>query len=105
MFIFDINYFHLLPFEKYDKSLDDCRRLSYHLQRDGDIITFNVEYYEDDKLLWQDTVLERDYSIEVITRILNEEGFALESCSQHFLNEKRSEKWKIVAKKIEELKY
>ena len=72
-----------------------------HLKRDGKIITYNVEYYEENELLWKGKVLERDYSIEEITQILNEEGFALELCSQHFLNEKRCKKWKIVAKKIE----
>ena len=101
LFIFDINYFQLISFDKRDKSLDDFRRLCYHVQRDGKIITYNVEYYEENKLLWQGKVLERDYSIDEITLILNEEGFALESCSQHFLNEKRCKKWKIVAKKIE----
>lgn len=101
LFIFDINYFQLISFEKRDKSLDDYRRLTYHLKRDGKIITYNVEYYEENELLWKGKVLERDYSIEEITQILNEEGFALELCSQHFLNEKRCKKWKIVAKKIE----
>ena len=101
LFIFDINYFPAFSFEKYYKSLDECRKLSYHLQRDGKIITFDVEYYEDDELLWKDSVAEREYSIEDLTQMLNDEGFIVESCSQYLFNEKRSEKWKIIAKKIE----
>lgn len=101
LFIFDVNYFEEYSFEKYDKSLDDTRRLSYHLHKDGEIVRFDVEYYENDVLLWKNHVCERDFSIEELTQILNEEGFILESCSQHFFNEKRSEKWKIIAKKIE----
>lgn len=100
LFIFDINYFHLMPCEKYDKSIGK-HRLSYEIQRDDKIMTFNVECYEGDELIWTDTTQERDYSIEEITSILNEEGFVIETCSQHFFDEKRCEKWKIVAKKIE----
>lgn len=101
LFIFDIHYFYLHFFETHKKSLDDFRELSYDLHKDGKLITFDLECFEKGKLLWKNQVVERDYSIEEITQILNEEGFILESCSQHFLNEKRHSKWKIVAKKIE----
>ena len=99
LFIFDMNYFNLLPSERYDKSLGD-NRLSYHITRDGKIMTFDVEYYEGDKLLWKEIVHERDYPIDELTGILNDEGFVIEVCAQHFFNEKRCEKWKIVAKKV-----
>lgn len=92
LFIFDINYFHKISFEKYNKSLDDSRRLSYHPHRDGKIVRFDVEYYGDGVLLWKDQVFERDFSVEEITQILNESGFLVESCSQLFINEKISKK-------------
>lgn len=101
MFIFDINFFDSFVFEKFDKSLDDFRRLSYDISRDGKIVNFDVEYYENDELLWRNSVSERDYSIEEMTVMLNDAGFILEACSQHFLGEKRAEKWKIVARKLE----
>lgn len=100
LFIFDMNYFYVFNFEKYYKALDSKRKLSYKLTRDDKIIQFNVEYFEDDNLLWKEQVCERDYSVEDITKILNDEGFAVEMFSQHFYNEKRTDKWKVVAKKV-----
>ena len=100
LFIFDIANFDIFPFEEYNKALDDFRRLSYHIHRNGKIITIDTKYYEDDVLLWESIDDGRDFSIEEITQFLNEEGFVVESISQHFFNEKRSEKWKIVAKKV-----
>ncbi len=75
--------------------------LSLVQSRDSDLIKTDVKYYEHDKLIWQKSLFERDYSISKLTQIFNREGFVLDSCSQHFLDEKRSEKWKLIFKKVE----
>ncbi|WP_407375955.1 class I SAM-dependent DNA methyltransferase [Methanobrevibacter sp.] len=101
LFIFDINYFDIIPLEKVSKSSDNFKNLSYTPQREGNIVKINVEYYENNELLWSDTVCERDYSIEEIAKILNDNNFVIEVFSQYFFDEVRAQKWKCVARKIE----
>lgn len=102
LFIFDINNFDILTPGEYNKdSFNGYSKLSLVQSRDGDLIKTDVKYYEHDKLIWQKSLFERDYSISKLTQIFNREGFVLDSCSQHFLDEKRSEKWKLIFKKVE----
>ena len=94
LFIFDINNFDILTPGEYNKdSFNGYSKLSLVQSRDSDLIKTDVKYYEHDKLIWQKSLFERDYSISKLTQIFNREGFVLDSCSQHFLDEKRSEKW------------
>ena len=101
LFILDINNFNLLPTGEYNKSSNDYSRLVYKLHKEEDLFKTHVEYYEHEKLVWKNSVVERNYSIDDLTQMFNEEGFVLESCSQHLFEEKRCAKWKFIFKKIE----
>ena len=43
-----------------------------------------------------------DIAVDELTQMLNDEGFILESCSQHFFFEKQIKKWKLVYKKTDD---
>lgn len=102
LFILDLNNFNLISFEKRNKSLDETRRLVYQLHRENELVCYNVKYYENDELLWENNVFELDISVDELTQMLNDEGFILESCSQHFFFEKQIKKWKLVYKKTDD---
>ena len=102
LFILDLNNFNLISFEKRNKSLDETRRLVYQLHRENELVCYNVKYYENDELLLENNVFELDISVDELTQMLNDEGFILESCSQHFFFEKQIKKWKLVYKKTDD---
>ena len=75
--------------------------MPYNRQKDGNIIKYDIKYYENNELIWNEKICERDYSLEEMAKILNDNNFAIELFSQHFFDEKRIEKWKCIARKIE----
>ena len=100
LFIFDINNFNILNFERIEKFSGDSNKLVYSPSKEGEFIHFKVEYYENDELSWSEDVYERDYSVDEIIQLLNDTGFALEVCAQYFFYDTRMVKFNIVAKKI-----
>lgn len=101
LFIFDVNIFGLLPFEhEYEKSLSENTKLMYYISRQDDLLKFRVRYYEDNRLVWEDTVLEREYFINDLLSMLNENSLVIEQCSQTGFGDARVDKWRIFARKI-----
>ena len=100
LFIFDVLFSYNLALGDYEKYVMDNSKLKYHCELNDDLFTIETEYYEGDKLIWEDESPERIYSIERLIEILNEEGFTLELCSQSFYEETTDYKIKIIARKI-----
>lgn len=104
LFILDINNFNLLPTyvqdESIDKSINEYSKLKYYLSNEEDLFRFDLEYYENNELIWETSVFERNYLIDELTKMFNDEGFVLESCSQHLFDEVKCIKWKIIFKKV-----
>lgn len=101
LFIFDINFVAYISIGERIKFQQDQTELLYNVSREGEIVTYVVNYYENGNLIWSDAVKERDFSVDDITILLKEAGFIVEMCSQYFFDEKNDKKWKIVARKVE----
>ncbi|WP_296848541.1 class I SAM-dependent methyltransferase [uncultured Methanobrevibacter sp.] len=103
LFILDLTNFSLLPKYIHDKSISKSindSRLKYYLSKEENLFRLNAEYYENNELIWKNSGLERNYLIDELTKMFNDEGFVLESCSQHLFDEVKCIKWKIIFKKV-----
>lgn len=99
-FIFDVNNFNFIQFKKYTALAKDDMELTYHFQRSDKFITCDIEYIKDGKVMWVEKAYEREYTVDELARILNDSGFIIEICSQHFFEEHELIKWKFITKKI-----
>ena len=100
LFIFDINNYNSLDYERYTSSSIDGRELKFHFHKNDKSVTCDIEYLEDGKLIWSQTAFEREYYVDEIAKILNDSGFVIEVCSQYFFEDQEIIKWKFVAKKL-----
>lgn len=99
-FIFDVNNFNFVSFEKYTSLAKDDMEMTYHFQRNDKFITCDIEYIKDEKVIWAEKAYEREYTVDELAGILNDAGFVIEICSQHFFEDQELIKWKFVTKKI-----
>ncbi|WP_296797980.1 class I SAM-dependent methyltransferase [uncultured Methanobrevibacter sp.] len=100
LFIFDINNYNSLNYEKYSSRQIDNRELTFHFHRNNKLITCDMEYLENGEVIWCKTAFEREYYVDEIALILNNAGFVIETCSQYFYDDEEIIKWKFVTRKI-----
>ena len=100
LFIFDINNYNSLNYEKYTSRDINGSELTYHFHRDDKLITCDIEYLKGGKLIWVEKAFEREYLVDEMAQILNDAGFVIETCSQYFYDDQETIKWKFVTKKI-----
>lgn len=100
LFIFDVFFFNMAKEGRYDNFVEGNKKLSYLIEIDGDMVKISTDYFEEGNLIWNDEVYEKNYPIERVAKILNDEGFTMELCSQSFYEETRPAKAKIIARKI-----
>lgn len=103
-FVFDLNNFDTVPYdEDFIYDIDENSKLVYYPTRKDNLVNFNIRYFKDDEMIWNEDVTEYDHSFDELFKILNDKGFILETCSQKFYYEDNMGKWKIVVRKIEEI--
>lgn len=100
LFIFDINNFNQISSKKREKFSDDSKKLVYTTSKEGKLVNYKVEYYENDEFIWSEIINERDYTVDEIIGLLNDTGFVLEVCAQYFFDETKMAKFNFVARKI-----
>ena len=74
--------------------------LSRNLTDDG-ILEIILKYYVNDELIVENEIQERVYDTAWVIKVLNDNGFILERCSQEFYQELRADKLKFIARKGE----
>lgn len=99
-FIFDlIDPSFLKNNESYYRSVDSTHNLQYNTSVKDDIVRVNVNYFEEDKLIFETSVTEQMYHKNYVISVLNNELFDVELCTSNFYYDTRKLKWKFIARK------
>ena len=100
-FFFDLNLERLFEKESV-KEIGENKKfiLSRNLTDDG-ILEIILKYYVNDELIVENEIQERVFDTAWVIKVLNDNGFILERCSQEFYQELRADKLKFIARKGE----